>query len=593
MSETQLDTKERSEMSTKKYVPTQWGKALDQIKLTRDDGSEYWSARDLASLLGYEKWITFRPVVEHVDQICGVTCPEDIYSTFKTVHIGQYSATRQIPDWHLSWYGVYIVATKCDPNKPAVAAALAYFDTLTAPGAHDEVLPVPDDEVLPAPHDEVRPVQAASTDIELATQQPQQSPFDGIRHTRDDGSEYWSARELMEPMGYSTWQHFAIPISRAISACQHQYAEWQDHFTRVVKEMEGGRWGKYTIDEYELSRVGAYLVSIYADLNKPQVADARVYFETLRMSVPHDEVQTVLVPSTELELATSQPQGSPFDAIRHVRDDGSEFWSARELMPKLGYDSWRRFNGSIDRAKDACTNAGNSALDHFAGAVKVGTTTGVAVNYAQDVELSRYACYLVAMNGDPRKPEIAAAQTYFAVQTRKAELAPTQPLPDLSTQPVDLSSPQGILALAENFVTAARALVEAEQTIKVMEPKAAYVDAFVDDGDLILLRNVAKTIGIREMTLRAMLCEHRWIYAEHGKAWNSSKHAYVITTRYSAYTTYRDYFRIVVAHNAPLFNGEVFHVLKATPRGAEAIVRNVPRWMAREQLVQIERGNAD
>jgi len=395
----------------------------------------------------------------------------------------------------------------------------------------------------------------------------------------------------MEPMGYSTWQHFAIPISRAISACQHQYAEWQDHFTRVVKEMEGGRWGKYTIDEYELSRVGAYLVSIYADLNKPQVADARVYFETLRMSVPHDEVQTVLVPSTELELATSQPQGSPFDAIRHVRDDGSEFWSARELMPKLGYDSWRRFNGSIDRAKDACTNAGNSALDHFAGAVKVGTTTGVAVNYAQDVELSRYACYLVAMNGDPRKPEIAAAQTYFAVQTRKAELAPTQPLPDLSTQPVDLSSPQGILALAENYVTAARALVEAEQTIQEMEPKAAYFDVFVDgEGDLIKIRDIASTVGVGEQKIRAMLCEHRWIYAEHGQAWNSSKHAYEPTTRYSAYATHRDYFRPVMAHNAPQFNGEAMHTLKATPQGAEAIARAIRRWQADAEIAQIGRG---
>lgn len=107
---------------------------------------------------------------------------------------------------------------------------------------------------------------------------------------------------------------------------------------------------------------------------------------------------------------------SPFDSILHIDRNGNEFWYARELMPMLGYQKWERFAGSIDRAKIACQNSGNVVTDHFFPEAGKSLTKP-----KDDFRLSRLACYLIAMNGDPRKSEIAMAQSYFAVKTREAE----------------------------------------------------------------------------------------------------------------------------------------------------------------------------
>ena len=110
---------------------------------------------------------------------------------------------------------------------------------------------------------------------------------------------------------------------------------------------------------------------------------------------------------------------SPFDQIRQVRKDGSEFWSARDLMPLMGYASWRNFETPLNRAVSTARNQGVRVEINFAGSRKV--IPGQRGPAQQDYELSRFAAYLVAMNGDPNMSEVAAAQAYFAIRTREAE----------------------------------------------------------------------------------------------------------------------------------------------------------------------------
>ncbi len=111
-----------------------------------------------------------------------------------------------------------------------------------------------------------------------------------------------------------------------------------------------------------------------------------------------------------------------FEDIKQIRPDGTEFWSARELAPVLEYTKWENFQNVIKRAMIACENSGHSVEDDFPEVRKI-VDAGIASKPVKDYELTRYACYLIVQNGDPRKEVIALGQTYFAIQTYRQEVA--------------------------------------------------------------------------------------------------------------------------------------------------------------------------
>lgn len=134
---------------------------------------------------------------------------------------------------------------------------------------------------------------------------------------------------------------------------------------------------------------------------------------------------------------------SPFDALRRTDVQG-EYWTARDLMPQLGYDRWESFADAIDRAKAAARNSGGDPEQAFSGLHEKATGGRPRVDY----RLTRFGAYLLAMNGDPRKPQIAEAQAYFAVKTREAEIA-TQAAPRTS-----LTEAAQVLAILRPMVQA-------------------------------------------------------------------------------------------------------------------------------------------
>ncbi|QDY67925.1 hypothetical protein FQA45_00205 [Glutamicibacter halophytocola] len=242
-----------------------------------------------------------------------------------------------------------------------------------------------------------------------------------------------------------------------------------------------------------------------------------------------------------------------------MTEAGAEYWSARDLMPLLGYETWRRFEESITRAKFTAANQNQPIESLFVGTVK----KSEGGRPAEDIHLSRYACYLVAMNGDPRKPEVAAAQSYFAIQTRAAEVqAPP-------------AKPSGAELLAMAVIEAQAMIAAKDQHIAELEPKADYVDTFVADEDLITIRTLASDLKIGENELRAILLDRKWIYKQESSRWSESKQRKEPVYRYSAMADKKNYFHAVLAHDAPRFKGEVMHTLKITPAGAAAVTRLV------------------
>ncbi|MCX5529017.1 phage antirepressor KilAC domain-containing protein [Streptomyces sp. NBC_00006] len=207
-------------------------------------------------------------------------------------------------------------------------------------------------------------------------------------------------------------------------------------------------------------------------------------------------------------MSSIQPSSgsSPFDGIRQISADGDEYWSARDLQPLLGYDRWERFTDALDRAIAAADNAGTEPMDHFRGAAKMVPIGSGATREVVDFHLTRFAAYLIAMNGDPRKPEIAAAQTYFAVKTREAEVGAPREMTKLEALQAAIESEQ--------------ARIVAEARVAELEPAAhswntlasAEGDFSVADAAKILSRDPSINTGRNR--LFGMLHELGWAYVQ-------------------------------------------------------------------------------
>ena len=172
---------------------------------------------------------------------------------------------------------------------------------------------------------------------------------------------------------------------------------------------------------------------------------------------------------SELDKPKNPPQNSKGEMIENLmlsfenaahEDERGEFWLARELSPLLGYKDYRNFLNAVDKAKEACAQVGEAVEDHFGDVTEMVALGSGAERAVADIQLTRFACYIIAQNGDPSKrPEIAAAQTYFAIQTRRQELS------DLVSR--DLTDDQKRVLLRDKLKEHNSALAESAQTAGV------------------------------------------------------------------------------------------------------------------------------
>lgn len=180
-----------------------------------------------------------------------------------------------------------------------------------------------------------------------------------------------------------------------------------------------------------------------------------------------------------------------FEGLRRAHLDGREFWSARDLMLHLGYVKWDNFNGAIVRAIEACENSGQSSDDHFPGArKKVGIGSG-AGREVLDYHLTRYAAYLTAMNSDPTKGEVAQAQTYFAVQTRTAEVAQYKALTD-EEDPV-LAQLTALAQVRREQIALGRQV--AQQGQEIAQVRRELADAPIQGGQIDAIHKLGQQLG--------------------------------------------------------------------------------------------------
>lgn len=190
------------------------------------------------------------------------------------------------------------------------------------------------------------------------------------------------------------------------------------------------------------------------------------------------------------EVVPGTPVGSPFDQIRHL-DENGEYWVGRELMPLMGYTRWENFAHTvIARAIRSSENTNTFSDQAFSAFTEEGTGGRPRTDY----RLNRQAAYLVAMNGDPNKPAVAAAQAYFAQRTREAELAgPAKPMSELE--------------MARQYVMALEREQRISAELEVAKPKANKWDQFLNVEGLIGMRETADMFGVDVRVLTGWLVD--------------------------------------------------------------------------------------
>lgn len=249
--------------------------------------------------------------------------------------------------------------------------------------------------------------------------------------------------------------------------------------------------------------------------------------------------------------ASVTPTGSGlFDQIRR-QDETGEYWSCREISPLLGYVKWERVPGVIARAAAAAKNSGMNPDDHFRPASQVVPIGSGAARELQDFRLTRYGAYLLAMNGDPRKPEVAEAQTYFAVQTRIAEVL------QMPTHAVAL---RGWAAELEAREAAEALAAELTAENKVLAPKAGKWDDFLNSEGMIGMTPLADILGIHVSGLTQYLVEiglFRKQQSRFGSNHNLPRRAYQTS----------GHFKVKLESNGRVS----FEVAYATPIGADLV----------------------
>jgi DNA-damage-inducible protein D len=240
--------------------------------------------------------------------------------------------------------------------------------------------------------------------------------------------------------------------------------------------------------------------------------------------------------------ACPEPSGTPFDAIRR-EDEHGEHWCARDLQPVMGYEKWERFDGVIQKAIRSAENTGTYSDQAFSRIREEIPRGAPRIDY----RLSRYAAYLVAMNGDPNKPQVAAAQSYFAIRTREAEAATSKPLTEIE--------------VARKYL----AVLEREQVLtaelEVAKPKAGKWDAYCNADGLIGMTELGDILQVDVRTLTSWLVEinlFRRQVSQSGGGRNMPRTGYQTAGHFAVKTEQR--------------NGVAFPVAYATPRGVDLVV---------------------